>query len=49
MIRRPDRVFTSRSFTGLAYLILKAGIVHYPGQWDSLMRSLPANLPETTY
>ncbi len=29
--RRPNRVLTYRSFTGLAILILMAGTIHYPG------------------
>lgn len=36
---RPNQVLTYRSFTGLALLTLRAGIVHYPEQWDALVVS----------
>ncbi len=35
----PNWVLTPRSFTGLSYLILKAGTVPYPGRWDALVKS----------
>ena len=37
--RCPNWVLTNRSFTGLAYLTLKAGTVHYPERWDTLVKS----------